>query len=98
MTFPLVFHPSVQGDIDAAYRWYEQQRAGLGDEFLAELDVVFRRLEKMPQIHQFVRGDVRRALLRRFPFAVFYRIHSDRVEIIAVHDCRRDPAIWQSRV
>jgi hypothetical protein len=36
MSLPVVFHPDVQGEIDKAYRWYEQQRAGLGDDFLAE--------------------------------------------------------------
>jgi plasmid stabilization system protein ParE len=98
MTFPLVFHPDVRGEVDEAYRWYEQQRAGLGDDFLAALDDVFARLQQTPEAHQIIYRDVRRALLRRFPYSVYYRVHPDRVEIIAVQHSRRDPARWQIRV
>jgi plasmid stabilization system protein ParE len=97
MSLPLVFHPDVRGEIDDAYRWYEQQRAGLGDDFLAALEDVFRRIERMPTIHQLVWQDIRRALPRRFPYGVFYRVHSDRVEVIAVQHSRRDPSSWQGR-
>jgi hypothetical protein len=62
MSLPLVFHPDVRGEIDDAYRWYEQQRAGLGDDFLAALEEVFRRIERIPTIHQLVWQDIRRAL------------------------------------
>jgi len=98
MSLPLVFHPDVQAEVDEAHRWYEQQRPGLGDEFLAALDVVFARLQATPEAHQIIYQDVRRALPRRFPYGVFYRVHADRVEVIAVQHTRRDPASWQSRV
>jgi plasmid stabilization system protein ParE len=97
MTLPLVFHPDVQGEIDDAYQWYEQQRPGLGQDFLAALDQVFDRLQQTPEAHQVVYRDVRRALPRRFPYGVFYRVHADRVEVIAVQHTRRDPSGWQSR-
>jgi plasmid stabilization system protein ParE len=98
MSFALVFHPDVQAEIDEAHRWYEQQRTGLGDDFLAALEEVFQRLQQTPQVHQVVYRDVRRDLPRRFPYAVYYRLHADRVEVIAVQHTRRDPAHWQSRV
>lgn len=98
MTLPLVFHLDVHGEVDAAYRWYEQQRTGLGDEFLAAVETVFRRLQQVPEAHQIIYKDVRRALPRRFPYSVFYRVHADRVEVVAVQHSHRDPAAWQSRV
>ncbi len=97
MNYPLVFHPDVQGEIDEAYRWYEQQQQGLGDDFLAALETVFHRLQTMPLGHQVIYRDVRRGLARRFPYAVYYRVHADRVEVIAVHHCRRNPSDWQAR-
>lgn len=97
MSLPLVFHPDVRGEIDAAYRWYKRKRTGLGDDFLAALDEVFRRLEQLPQIHQVIWRDVRRALPRRFPYGVYYRVHPDRVEVIAVQHTRRNPRAWQGR-
>jgi len=98
MSLPLVFHPDVQREVDEAYRWYEQKRSGLGDDFLAAIEEVFNRLRAMPVIHQVIYRDVRRSLPRRFPYAVYYRIHADRVEVIAVQHTSRDPSGWQSRV
>jgi plasmid stabilization system protein ParE len=97
MSLPLVFHPAVRGEIDDAYRWYEQRQAGLGQDFLAALDEVFNRLQQTPEAHQVIYRDVRRALPRRFPYGVYYRVLADRVEVIAVQHSRRDPAHWQSR-
>jgi hypothetical protein len=62
MSLPLAFHPDVHGEVDEAYRWYEQQRAGLGDDFLAALEAVFARLQQTPEAHQVIYKDVRRAL------------------------------------
>jgi plasmid stabilization system protein ParE len=97
MNFPLVFHPDVQQEVEEAHDWYEQQRAGLGGDFLAELEKVYQALQLTPQRHQVIYQDVRRALVRRFPYAVYYRVHADRVEVIAVQHSRRDPSSWQSR-
>lgn len=97
MNWPLVFHPDVHGEVDEAYRRYEQQRPGLGDDFLAALDEVFNRLQQFPEAHQVIYRDVRRALPRRFPYGVYYRVHADHVEVIAVQHSRRDPSRWQSR-
>jgi plasmid stabilization system protein ParE len=98
MNLPLVFHPAVHGEIDDAYRWYEQQQAGLGQDFLAALDEAFNRLQQTPEAHQVIYRDARRALPRRFPYGIYYRVHADRVEVIAVQHSRRDPAGWQARV
>jgi plasmid stabilization system protein ParE len=98
MTRPLVFHPDVEDEVRDAYRWYESRQSGLGDDFLAALEVVYRRLETSPEIHQIIEQNVRRALLRRFPYAVYYIVYPDRVEVLAVQHCHRDPAAWQSRI
>jgi plasmid stabilization system protein ParE len=97
MSLPLTFHPNVQGEVDEAYVWYEQQRAGLGADFLRALDEAFLRLSTTPTIHGMVYQDVRRALPRRFPYGVYYRVLAGRVEVIAVQHTRRDPSSWQSR-
>jgi plasmid stabilization system protein ParE len=98
MSFALAFHPDVAEEVKEAHRWYEQQQAGLGDDFLTELERVYALIQATPQMHQVVYGVVRRALTRRFPYAVYYRVHTDRVEVVAVQHTRRDPSNWQSRV
>jgi hypothetical protein len=54
MTLPLRFHRRVQGEIKKAYRWYEQQRSGLGDDFLGAIEEVFDRLRQTPEAHQVI--------------------------------------------
>lgn len=98
MSLPLTFHPDVHGEIDDAYRWYKGQRPGLGDDFLAAIEVVFRRIGNTPEVHAVIYRDVRRALPRRFPYAVYYRVQAGRVVVVAVQHTSRDPADWQTRV
>lgn len=62
----------AQADITDAVRWYEQQDKGLGAEFLRALDACFALIQRSPEAHAHVHPRVRRALLRRFPYGVFY--------------------------
>jgi plasmid stabilization system protein ParE len=62
------------------------------------LEEVFARLQRQPKISRVVYQNVRRVMPKRFPYAVFYRPLSDRVEIVAVQHARRDPTSWHSRV
>jgi len=80
MNVRLVFHPEVRDEIDKSYRWHEQQCTGLGNDFLVAIEEMFDCLRQMPQIHQMIYRDVRRALPRRFPYGVYYRLRADRVE------------------
>ena len=98
MSLLIVFHPDVRDDVDEAYKFYEGRQAGLGDDFLAAVREVYRRIQSQPRIHQVVWKTVRRGLTKRFPYGVFYRDLDDRVEVIAVYHLKQDPSGWQSRV
>lgn len=98
MALPLVFRKRVGKDLAGGYRWYEEQRAGLGEEFLAAVDASFDAIEEFPESFSSVRGIVRRAIVHRFPYAVFYHVEPKRVVILAVLHTARDPRLWpQSR-
>jgi plasmid stabilization system protein ParE len=97
MSLPLVFQAGVRDEIDEAYAWYEDQRAGLGEEFLAEVQRVLDRIERNPEIHAPIYQAVRHGRVKRFPYAVYYRVEPDRIVVIAVHHSKRDPRSWQSR-
>jgi len=97
MSLPLVFQAGVRDDIDEAYDWYEKQRRGLGEDFLAAIQVVLDRIESTPEIHAPIYKAARQGRLKRFPYAVYYRIEPDRIAVIAVHHSKRNPRIWQSR-
>jgi len=97
MPRPVLLEPWARADVTDAFAWYEQQRVGLGSEFLAELARVLTAIEQHPEHNAIVRGQTRRALVRRFPYGVFYVIDRDEIAVTAVMHGRRDPLRWQSR-
>jgi plasmid stabilization system protein ParE len=97
MNYVLVFRPEVREELNEAYSWYESQKPGLGDEFLDCVDETVNRISQMPESYAVAYRDIRRAIVRRFPYAVYYRIVSSRVIVTAIFHGRRDPKSWQTR-
>ena len=98
MTLPLVLRAEARAEFDEAFDWYEQQRPGLGLDFMRRVQQAFDLIEQMPELHARVFEDVRCATVRRFPYAVYYRVETDQIVVLAVFHGRRDPKIWQERV
>ena len=97
MTSRLVFHLGAIEDLQEARDWYEEQRAGLSLEFERAIDEGLERIAAEPAAYAEVEPGIRRHVLSRFPYALFYRIRSPHIEITAVFHHRRDPAIWRRR-
>ena len=87
----LVYRPEAAADVRAAFEWYEQQREGLGSEFLAELARAERTVQTNPLAFRIVRRDARRLMLRRFPYQLFYRVVTDVIVVVACFHGRRSP-------
>ena len=66
----ILFRPAAAADVEDAYAWYEGQRIGLGEEFLAELGATLARVLANPRQYPVIRRATRRALLHRFPTAL----------------------------
>ena len=85
-------------DLEAAFEWYESEQPGLGFEFLDEVRAAYTRILDGPFKYQELRSGIRRALTRRFPYAIFLTIEDDFIIVLAILDTARDPAEWQSRI
>jgi plasmid stabilization system protein ParE len=97
MSLPIVFRLEAQTEFDEAIDWYEQQ-AELGLEFLDCVDDTLTRIQTMPESCEMVFEDVRRAVVQRFPYSVFYQVELQQIVVLAVFHSKRDPKIWQARV
>lgn len=97
MSLRLDFHPTVRDEIDDAYDWYEQQQAGLGGGFLDEMQRILAEMIENPARYGFADSDIREGLLNRFPYAIYYRVLTDRIRVLAVYHTARDPSRWQTR-
>lgn len=85
-------------DIEEAAVWYEEQRAGLGIEFVLEIDATMQRIEDTPEAFPIIYEGFRRALSRRFPYAIYFRFDGESVRIFAVLDQRRSDEVVTSRL
>ena len=98
MTYRLVLQPEAEADLNEAYRWYEDQRPGLGGEFVECVEAVFERIRQTPESHAVAYREVRQTLVRRFPYVVCYVFPEDQADVVAVFHGHRDPTAWKSRV
>ncbi|MEM7468824.1 MAG: type II toxin-antitoxin system RelE/ParE family toxin [Pseudomonadota bacterium] len=97
MTIEVRVRAQARTDIDRAARWHESKQVGLGQEFLDEVEAAFARIADNPKSYAELHRSARRALLRRFPFGVFYRLVGDVAVVVAVTHSSRDPNEWQRR-
>jgi plasmid stabilization system protein ParE len=96
VTRDVVFRPQAEAEALEVRRWYDGRSEGLGNQFGAEVDATVARIADNPFAFQRARGEIRRAVLRRFPYAIYFRTTSDEVIVLAVHG-RQDPVQWQTR-
>ena len=73
----IIVRPEAEADIAAAFAWYEEQRLGLGTEFLSEIERCLERIEDYPEGHPVIYRRYRRALTRKFPYKIFYIVEPD---------------------
>jgi plasmid stabilization system protein ParE len=92
-----IVRPLAEADLENAARWYDEERAGLAERFLSDVDRTFARIRERPFQFPVVSGDVRRALLHTFPYAVYFRTSDEMVAVVAVLHLRRNPKVWRGR-
>ena len=80
-----------------AYDWYEAQRAGLGDEFLAAVDDAIAVIMDNPLRYRVLVLDTRQVLVRRFPYRLLYRVLENEIAVVACFHASRDPQRWTER-
>ncbi|NUQ62859.1 MAG: type II toxin-antitoxin system RelE/ParE family toxin [Pirellulales bacterium] len=98
MAAELIVAPEAGQDIADAYAWYERQRSGLGEEFFSCVDACIQRICRTPEMHAKVHEAYRRALVRRFPYAVFYEYSDGTVTVYCVFHTSREPEKWRQRL
>src|SRR2546423_7829201 len=91
------FTPEADAELAEARQWYAHQRENLDIEFTERIDDALSRIVGSPHLYPIVYRTLRRAVVRRFPFAIFYEVVADEIQVIAVFHSRRDPERWKSR-
>lgn len=97
MTRRVVVRQRGHDDLRSAFQWYESQRQGLGHSFLAAVEARLESIAEFPDANRVVYRQIRRAVVSRFPYLIFYVVKAQHVDVIAVLHHARNPADWPSR-
>ncbi len=95
MTFS--FHPEAEEEFNKAIDYYEDIEPGLGYDFALEVYSTVRRSVKFPKAWTVLEGEIRRSLVRRFPYGVLYSEEHEEVFVVAVMNLHREPDYWKHR-
>lgn len=97
MNLEVVFSSDSESEVRDAYIWYEYRRPGLGADFLLCIDDVLDKIKRSPEQFPIVHREIRRALIRRFPYGIFYLLEEETTVVVAVFHGSRDPNDWRLR-
>lgn len=97
MKYQLIIRPEAEMDIEESYNWYEDQAMGLGNQFLLALQMRLHSITESPFNYQAIHGNIRRAVVNRFPHAFFFFVNEDKIFVVACVHHKRNPQVWQSR-
>jgi plasmid stabilization system protein ParE len=97
MSRRFILRPRAENDIQAAFEWYESQRSELGDQFLVAVRERLEGIRKFPDANPVVYRSIRRAVVSRFPYLIFYIVRPERITVLAVLHHARNPASWPRR-
>ncbi|MGB9428935.1 MAG: type II toxin-antitoxin system RelE/ParE family toxin [Gammaproteobacteria bacterium] len=97
MSLAVSFRAAARAELVEAAAWYEAQRPGLGAEFITEIERCTAQASEAPEFYPVVYKNLRRAVVRRFPYSIYFRAESARIVVLAVFHGSRDPMIWPQR-
>ena len=98
MKYKVIVRPEAELDLSDAVKWYEENLKGLGSNFLLSVEAAIQSLSRNPETYPKVYKNIRRALIRKFPFGVHYIIEENQIIILAVFHFSRNPNNWKSRI
>ena len=91
--FSLIINPFAEEDLKNAKKWYDLQLESLGDDFLQEIRKTIFLIQKNPSQFQKVRKQIRRAVVKQFPYSIYFIVNNQVINVFAVFHSSRNPNI-----
>lgn len=99
MMLAIELGPAAREEFDEASDWYGEQESDLRSEFIESINETLMQIRRLPLSFPVVYGlDIRRALVSKFPYAVFFKQEERRILIYAIFHTSRNPLIWSGRI
>jgi plasmid stabilization system protein ParE len=94
----LIFRPEAEADLLRGFNWYEEQRPGLGKEFMEEVSRCQQAIEQRPLSFAVIHDTARRAMTHRFPYALFFMVGPDVISVVAAFYMASNPEALSLRL
>jgi plasmid stabilization system protein ParE len=94
----VIYTGEADDDIAESYDWYESREPGLGEDFLRCVEACVLTIQRHPDLYPVAVDEFRRALVRRFPYEIFYEPTADAIVVYSVFHCSQDPEKWRKRL
>ena len=98
MKYKVIIRPEAENDMKEAFSWYEDSRLGLGYDFLLQVDVGLRFIERNPEIYSPEYKGTRKHIIKRFPYKIIYLIEKERIIVLAIIHGKRSPDLIKKRI
>jgi plasmid stabilization system protein ParE len=98
MSYEIIVRPEAALEVQEAFDWYQEKSEGLGFEFLRAADACLSAITRNPLASPEMYQETRRALLRKFPYAIFYIFKEEKVIVLACFHAKRHPIDWMRRI
>ena len=92
------FRPEARKDIYEAHFWYESRRIGLGEEFFLCVESSIEHIRRNPKLYRDLEAGIRRALVPRFPYGIYYRAKGENITIYGILHLKMDAKNWKNRI
>jgi len=97
MMIDIIIQPDAANDILEAAKWYDNNLMGLGESFLESVDSAINSIQQNPEAYPKVYKELRKILLKKFPFSLFYLYEDEQIITIAVFHASRNSKSWKNR-
>lgn len=98
MKYRVIVRPEAEEDLKKVFSWYEDNRTGLGYDFLLQVDAGINFIKRSPEIHPIEYKGTRKHLIKRFPYKIIYFIEEEKIIVLAVLHGKRSPDLLKNRV
>ena len=97
MIYKYILSPFAELDLDSIQEWYALHDEALFNKFDNEFDACLKLIELNPFQFSVIHNNIRRALLKRFPFSIFFKVKDERIHVLSVIHHKRNPKVWKQR-
>ena len=98
MAFKIVVKPIVFSDVEEGVLYYEKKSPGLGERFYNGFLSAVNEIQLNPFTFSYIKQPVRRHLIKKFPYKIFYLITDDSIVVIGVSHAKRSNAFVRRRL